>query len=83
MNKTVTSKITGIEIYLCDDADIEIYESNKDQSLFMMDGSLHFEQEKTNCCGNFGKTCECGGYMHYQPVYGGFYYKCEKCLEED
>lgn len=83
MNKTVISKITGVGIYLCDDFDIEEYEENEGQALFMMDGSLHFKHSETGCCGNFGKTCKCDGYMHYQPVYGGYYYQCEKCLITD
>jgi len=54
----------------------------EDKPVFTMDGSNHYlDHEK--CCGHFGKTCDCGGYMHYQPVYGGFYYKCEKCLKEN
>lgn len=83
MNKKVVSKITGVEICLCDDSDIKTYEADKENALFMMDGSLHFKQEETNCCRNFGKTCECGGYMHYQPIYGAYYYQCEECLETD
>jgi len=50
---------------------------------FKMDGCTHSDQELTNCCGNFVKICPyCNGWMHYQPVYGGFYYECEKCHEK-
>lgn len=58
-------------------------ERAKPTFLFFMDGSAHHKEEITDCCGSFGKTCSCGGFMHYQPVYGGYYYKCEKCLSED
>ena len=51
--------------------------------VFEMDGSEHTRNEITGCCSAFGRKCECGGFMHYQPVYDGYYYKCEECLEED
>jgi hypothetical protein len=50
--------------------------------VFFMDGSEHTKEDETGCCGSFGKKCECGGFMHYQPVYGGQYYKCEQCGKE-
>ena len=28
---------------------------------------------------NIGAFDICGGIMHYQPVYGGYYYECDKC----
>lgn len=49
---------------------------------FTMDGSEHEDNATTGCCDGFGKTCpKCGGFMHYQPVYGGYYYECEQCHE--
>lgn len=45
--------------------------------MFLMDGMEHYPDP--GCCGAFGKECSCGGNLHYQPVYGGFYYKCDKC----
>jgi hypothetical protein len=50
---------------------------------FTMDGSEHESYEETGCCSGFGKRCTCGGWMHYQPVYGGYYYECEVCHEND
>lgn len=50
--------------------------------IFMMDGDEHYVGNPDACsCSAFGKTCGCGGFMHYQPTYGGFYYQCEKCKE--
>lgn len=48
---------------------------------FEMDGSEHiFPAEISGCCQTYGKVCkECGGWCHYQPVYGGYYFECEKC----
>lgn len=50
-------------------------------SIMEMDGSEHQIPGEENCfCGSFGKKCpKCGGFAHYQPVYGSFYYECEKC----
>ena len=54
---------------------------NEDQKIetFIMDGSEHTTNSITGCCDSFGKQCVCGGFMHYQPVYGGYYYECERC----
>lgn len=57
--------------------------SKSEHHVFYMDGSEHEINSETGCCDRFGKTCECGGFMHYQPIYGGYYYKCEKCGKED
>jgi hypothetical protein len=52
--------------------------------VFFMDGSAHFRESETGCCGHFGRTCAaCGGFQHYQAVYGGYFYKCEQCGKED
>lgn len=51
--------------------------------IFLMDGEEHYLNALSGCCNVFGKQCSCGGFMHYQPVYGGYYYKCEKCLREE
>lgn len=48
-------------------------------SAFLMDGTEH----TTGCCDAFGKPCKCGGWMHYQPVYGGYFYECERCRDTD
>ena len=55
---------------------------------FDMDGCEH-RRSDPDCCGSFGEIClwsddispptECGGIMHYQAVYGGYYYECDKC----
>jgi len=47
--------------------------------IFTMDGSEHTANDTTGCCDLFGRKCKCGGFMHHQPVYGGYYYECEKC----
>lgn len=48
---------------------------------FEMDGSTHEAPTRnTGCCDSVGKQCtKCGSWMHYQPVYGGYFYQCEKC----
>ncbi|HEC64060.1 MAG TPA: hypothetical protein ENI23_02060 [bacterium] len=54
--------------------------------IFMMDGCKH-RRGDPDCCGR-GEICNeltynsnitCSGIMHYQPVYGGFYYECDRC----
>jgi len=50
--------------------------------VFYMDESEHYYHNKTGCCDDTGKRCHCGGWCHYQPIYGGYYYKCEICREE-
>lgn len=54
-------------------------EVNEQIKAFDMDGEEHTPHKETGCCSAFGKPCECGGWYHYQPVYGGYYYECEKC----
>lgn len=54
-------------------------EEKEPNFVFHMDGSAHYKNKVTGCCDIFGKTCSCGGFMHYQPVYGGYYYQCEEC----
>lgn len=45
---------------------------------FLMDGTKHYPGKE--CCGSFSQPCpRCGGIGHYQPVYGGVLYECEKC----
>lgn len=53
--------------------------TDPDYTNFNMDGSIHTLVKETGCCQNEGKLCECGGWMHYQPVYGGYFYECEVC----
>lgn len=60
----------------------QVMQEQEENTLFTMDGTEHLRESETGCCGSFGKKCECGGFMHYQPVYGGYYYKCEACLKE-
>jgi hypothetical protein len=48
-------------------------------SHFIMDEMEHTTNSITGCCDVHGKQCICGGFMHYQPTYGGYYYECEKC----
>jgi hypothetical protein len=57
-------------------------EKSKPHYLFHEDGTPHYRKAETGCCDGFGEVCEaCGGFCHYQPVYGGYYYKCEDCLK--
>ena len=56
--------------------------SEEPKVIFTIDGSEHYSHEETGCCSQFGKRCECGGWMHYQPIYAGYIYKCEKCQKE-
>jgi len=52
--------------------------------VLVMDGSDHTDYETTGCCSQFGRRCNsCGGWMHYQPIYGGYYYQCETCKKTD
>ena len=59
--------------------------------VFTMEGIEHTKHTETNCCSEVGKTCECGGFMHYEPIdlvlvpypHGGDYYKCELCLKDE
>ena len=47
----------------------------------LLDGTQH---EAGESCGCMGKPCTkeaCPGYMHYQPVYGGYFYECDVCGE--
>ena len=44
-----------------------------------MDETEHTDYKTTGCCKQFGKKCVCGGWMHYQPIYGGYFYECEVC----
>lgn len=57
---------------------LELFNISVDDVIFFMDGQPHAK----GCCDRVGKKCECGGWMHYQPVYGGYFYKCEKCSKE-
>ena len=50
---------------------------------FKMDGMIHKTNSLTGCCDAFGEKCKCGGFMHYQPIYGGCYYKCEDCHRKE
>lgn len=48
-----------------------------------MDGMQHPTPGRERChCGlqAHGVTCPyCGGFAHYQPVWGGYYRQCEVC----
>ena len=48
-----------------------------------MDGTRHTDHETTGCCNASGKKCGCGGWMHFQGVYGGCFYQCEKCKRKE
>lgn len=52
---------------------------------FDMDGTKHRVGDP-QCCRIFNpgpKACtHCGGRMHCQAVYGGYYRECESCHEE-
>ena len=64
------------------------------KTTFDMDGIEHRAGDPDCCMGSemcnavindvsFGKNIgaydRCEGKLHYQPVYGGYYYQCEKC----
>lgn len=52
---------------------------NRDKELvFFMDGEEHIVGDN-DCCLSFRKRCKCGGIMHFQPVYGGIFYRCDRC----
>lgn len=50
---------------------------------FFLDGEKHTDYKTTRCCEGWGKPCKCGGFMHYQPVMGSWYYECEMCHSRD
>lgn len=51
---------------------------------FDMDGTEHAAPAATTgCCRQFGRACPCGGWQHYEAVYGGYYYQCERCGRGD
>ena len=50
---------------------------------FTMDGTEHTDYTSTGCCQYSGKACKCGGWMHYQAIYGGYYYECDICHARD
>ncbi len=50
---------------------------NKNGELvLLMDGEEHLVEDPS-CCDE-GK-CKCGGLIHFQPVYGGQFRRCDKC----
>ena len=62
---------------------------NKEKRILMMDGSEHTvpgrrTRDDEGCdCAVHGKNCpKCGGFMHFQPIYGGQYWECEDCGED-
>jgi hypothetical protein len=63
--------------------DYDIQRRNDPEYIFDMDGTPHLKGDVTGCCSGFEKQCpKCKGYSHYQPTYGGYYYKCENCGHE-
>lgn len=54
---------------------------------FEIDGELHYVPGRTACAcgthrwtGRYPMQCpRCGGYRHYQPLYGGDIWVCEGC----
>lgn len=44
--------------------------------VFELDGAWH-EVGDEDCC--VGDTCRCGGVVHYQPTYGGYFEGCDRC----
>ena len=55
---------------------------DEDIPVLVMDGTEHTRAKTTGCCLLTGKQCpSCGGWMHYQPVYGGYFYQCETCQD--
>lgn len=55
-----------------------IYTKKGKELIFFMDDEEHIVSNN-DCCSNFGKKCKCGGIMHFQPVYGGIFYRCDRC----
>jgi hypothetical protein len=54
--------------------------------IFKIDGSDH--EVGGDCCQFwFGQNEDrqhkgCGGFWHYQPVYNGYVYQCDKCKQK-
>ena len=46
--------------------------------IFLMDDNEHIIGDN-ECCGIFGEKCKCGGIMHFQFVYDGIFYRCDRC----
>lgn len=58
-------------------------DTDADAGTFDMDGMSH-KVGDPDCCMPWPQwsTCRhCGGRMHFQAVYGGYYHECEKCHE--
>ena len=51
-------------------------------SKFEMDGIEHTVGDDSQCCSPFALKCDCGGILHYQPVWGGQYYECDLCHKD-
>jgi hypothetical protein len=68
--------------HLDDDYDLEPDDVREGRG-FTMDGAPHWVPGRERChcvSGQRRQTCpKCGGFMHCQPVHGGYYYKCEGC----
>ena len=65
-----------------DDEEFDSEDRSSKHYIFDMDGMPHFSYT-TGCCDLHGKACiACGGWMHFQPVYGGYCHKCEQCKRE-
>ena len=53
---------------------------------FEMDGSAHRVGDPSCCTplvSRFEKCGHCGGRMHFQAVYGGYYHECEDCHRDE
>jgi hypothetical protein len=64
--------------------DEDFYDEIDRDFIIEMDGMEHdCPTHITGCCKQFGKPCcateGCHGWMHYEPIYGGYYYQCEVC----
>lgn len=51
--------------------------------VFEMDGMEHRVPGREVCYCLGDKCPKCGGFRHYQPTYGGYYYQCEDCEKDD
>jgi len=50
---------------------------------FTIDGERHYINNADRCCDSFSDTCECGGTLHSQPIYGGIVQQCDRCQVEE
>ena len=53
------------------------FEGDAEEKTFDMDGTEHIIPHSKCHCREARKCPQCFEPMHYQPVYGGYYYQCD------